>query len=187
MEKNTTKKNNRKRSLIRLSVSAMLIGISVVVGALCREYLTFGVFVRITFENLPIILCGGLFGPVYGLCAGLCTDLVSSVATAQDINPIITLGAASVGFVSGAVMAVASKKALLKKTKCIFSCVLAHLIGCILIKTVGLHVYYFSTTSIWYLMGIRAAVYVFIASAEAFLIKKILNNKYIREFSDYEL
>jgi ECF transporter S component (folate family) len=108
MEKNTTKKNNRKRSLIRLSVSAMLIGISVVVGALCREYLTFGVFVRITFENLPIILCGVLFGPVYGLCAGLCTDLVSSVATAQDINPIITLGAASVGFVSGAVMAVAS-------------------------------------------------------------------------------
>lgn len=187
MDKKVSKKrSNLKDGIIKLSVCAMLIGISIVVGSVCRYYLTFGVFVRVTFENLPIILSGILFGPVYGMCVGLCTDLISCVATAQEINPIITMGALSVGLVSGMLSKILNKFPH-KKIKTVISCVSAHIIGCLFIKTYGLHVYYFPTTSFWYLFGIRAAVYALIASVETLILLLILSDNYIKGFSDYEL
>ena len=180
------KRDKRKNPIIRLSVCAMLIGISIVIGSVCRAYLTFGVFVRITFENLPIILSGILFGPIYGFCVGLCTDLVSCIVTAQEINPIITAGAAAVGLVAG-VFSVFLSVFPKNRFKHIIPCAAAHVVGCLFIKTFGLHVYYFSTTSFWYLFLIRAAVYAFIATAESAIILLVLKNKFIKGFSNYEL
>lgn len=188
MERNGTNKRSAiKSGIIKISVCAMLIGISVAVGWFCRLYLTFGVFIRVTFENLPIILCGILFGPIYGLCVGLCTDLVSCVVSAQEINPIITLGAASVGLISGLTSKLLSKISVGKVLRVIAPCFLAHIIGCMFIKTLGLQVYYFSTTPYWYLFGIRSAVYVPIAIIEALILVLLLKNNFIKEFSDYEL
>ena len=180
------KRNILKSSITRLSVCAMLVGISIVIGSVCRTYLTFSVFVRITFENLPIILSGILFGPIYGFLVGLCSDLVSCVVTGQNINIIITAGAASVGLIAGmfSVFLSVFRKNVYKN---IIPCVAAHVVGCMFIKTFGLHVYYFSSTSFWYLFGIRAAVYTLIAAAESVIIILIMKNKFIKEFSDYEL
>lgn len=183
---NSKKRDKRKNPIVRLSVCAMLIGISIVIGAVCRLYLTFGTYVRITFENLPIILSGILFGPIYGFCVGMCTDLISCISTAQEINPIIMAGAASVGLIAGmfsSFLSVFPKN----KFKNIIPCVAAHVVGCLFIKTFGLHVYYFPTTSFWYLFGVRAAVYAVIAAAESALIVLILKNKFIKGFSNYEL
>lgn len=180
-------RETRKKRILKLSACAMLIGISVIVGTLCRMYLTFDVFVRITFENLPIILSGILFGPVYGMAVGLCSDLVSSIMSSQDINPIIALGSLSVGLVSGLVTDMCSMLSVNKTVKKVSACVSAHFIGCLLIKTFGLHVYYFSTTSFWYLFGIRLLVYTAICIAESMIILSVLKNKYIKGFSSYEL
>ncbi|MBE6649629.1 MAG: folate family ECF transporter S component [Ruminococcaceae bacterium] len=180
-------RETRKKRILKLSVCAMLIGISVVVGALCRTYLTFSVFVRITFENLPIILSGILFGPVYGLVVGASTDLISSVISSQDINPIITVGALSVGLVSGLVSEMGNMLRANKTLKKIIAVVSAHFVGCLIIKTFGLQVYYFPTTSFWYLFAIRAGVYAFICVAETFIILRLLKNKFIKGFSNYEL
>lgn len=182
-------REKRKKRIQKISICAMLIGISVVVGTLCRNYLTFGPFIRITFENLPIILTGLLFGPVYGLAVGACTDLVSSVLSAQDINPIITLGSLAVGLCSGLASEVGNMlgaKPILKK---ISGCIFAHLIGSLIVKTAGLYIYYYSGTEIsfWYLFGIRTLVYVGICAAECVLIILLLRNKYIKGVSNYEL
>ncbi len=186
MENNKFKnRNNLKKQIIKITVSAMLIGISVVIGAVCREYLTFGTFVRITFENLPIILSAILFGPIYGIIVGLCADLIPSIITAQDINPIITAGAMCVGMVSGLTSKLLSKTS--SEIKIIIPCVSAHILGCMFIKTLGLKLYYFPDNSFWYLFGIRFAVYAVISAAETFFLFFILKNNYIKGFSDYEL
>ena len=179
-------RETRRKRILKLSVCAMLIGISVVVGALCRTYLTFGVFVRITFENLPIILSGILFGPVSGAAVGICTDLISSVMSAQDINPIITVGAASVGLVSGcAIKFFGNKKRYILSST--LACVFSHVVGSLVIKTFGLKLYYFPNVSFWYLFAIRLGVYTLICASECAILVKLLKNKYIKGFSDYDL
>ncbi len=175
-----------RKHIIRIAVSAMLIGVSIIIGSICRKFLNFGGFIRVTFENLPIILSGILFGPFYGMCAGVCTDLISSVITGQDINPIITAGALSVGFVSG-VMSKILSDSVPSKVRIVISCVSAHLFGCVLLKTLGLHIYYYQSLPFAYLLGVRLALYAFIAAAESILLCLILKNKYIKGFSDYEL
>jgi ECF transporter S component (folate family) len=187
MESNKLNRNNFKKQIVKITVSAMLIGISVVIGAVCREYLTFGTFVRITFENLPIILSAILFGPAYGIVVGLCADLIPSVITGQDINPIITAGAMCVGMVAGLTSKILSKIKMNDKIKITISCVLAHILGCMIIKTLGLKLYYFPNNSFWYLFGIRFAVYTVISAAETFFLFFILKNNYIKGFSDHEL
>ncbi len=184
---NINKRDALKKQIVKLSVCAMLVGISVVIGSICRAYLTFGVFIRITFENLPIILSSILFGPIYGLVVGVCTDLISCVITAQTINPIITLGAMYVGLVAGTLTELLAKAKINKALKVIVPCVGAHILGCMLIKTFGLWFYYFRSTSFWYLLAIRVCVYTFISAAESFVLFLILKNKYIKDFSDYEL
>ena len=186
-KKQTRKNQIRKSQILKLSVCAMLVGISVAIGYFCRVYLTFGAFVRVTFENLPIILSGVLFGPLYGLVVGTCTDLISSLASAQPINPIITVGAACVGLVSGTVTVFLKKIKVKRFVKRILPCVLAHIVGCIVIKTVGLKLYYFPEASFWYLFGIRLLVYSIICVLECVIISALMKNKYIKDFSDYEL
>ena len=181
------KRDYRKNHIIKICVCAMLVGISVAIGALCRNFLDLMYGVRITFENLPVIISGILFGPVYGMVCGTCTDLVSSVITGQSINPIITVGALSVGLVSGLVTKLLKKTDISDNVKNVLACVSAHVVGCLFIKTFGLYLYYFSTSSFWYLFGTRFLVYLFICAAECIMISLILNNKYIKGLSSYEL
>ncbi len=181
------KREYRKSHIIKICVCAMLVGISVVIGMVCREFLNLTSTIRITFENLPVIISGILFGPVYGMVCGTCTDLLSSVITGQNINPIITVGALSVGLVSGFVFKLLKKTNIRDSVKNVLTCVSAHVVGCLFIKTFGLYLYYFSSNSFWYLFGVRFLVYLFICTVECIMISLILKNKYIKGLSDYEL
>ena len=87
-----------------LTTAAMLTAISVVIGVFCKNFLNFGNGqFRITFENLPVILSGILFGPAVGGVVGISSDLVSYLLSSQNYPPnlIVTLGAFSIGFISG--------------------------------------------------------------------------------------
>jgi len=127
----------------RLTLSAMLVAMSVVIGIFCKTYLNFGMgLFRVTFENLPILLAGITMGPVMGGTVGAVSDLVSYLLSAQVYPPnlIVTLGACSVGVVSG-VMA----RYVVRKTgtwQVIASGLAAHVVGSMIIKPIGLFAFY---------------------------------------------
>ena len=58
---------------------------------------------RFSFENTPIIFAGMIFGPIVEALVGTVADLVGCVMVAYEINPLVTLGAALIGLISGIV------------------------------------------------------------------------------------
>ncbi len=165
------KRNGLADSVRTLTVAAMLTAMSVVIGIFCKNLLDFGGgLVRITFENFPIILAGMLYGPSIGGVVGLCSDLISYLLSNQIYPPnlIVTLGAITVGVVSGAV-----SKWLVKKhgtAQVIAAAGAAHIIGSMIIKTVGLYQFFG-----WAVL-IRIPTYLVIASLEILLISLLLKN-----------
>lgn len=168
----------------------MLIGISMVIGAVCRFYLTLTPFVRITFENMPIILAGVMFGPLCGVAVGVASDLISSLLTGQNINLIITAGAGCVGLFAGSV-SYFTNRLMIKIPRNVvitLSCIAAHFMGCVVVKTVGLYWYYYiGTVPFLYLFAIRFGLYFAICVIEILFISLILKNNNIRKFAVYEL
>ncbi len=166
MQKN---KNNRSQHLIYFCCAAFLASLSIVLG----KYLAFnlGDSIRISFENLPIIFAGLFFGPAIGGAVGLTADLLGCILVGYTINPIITLGACSIGILSGIV----SKKHSVKLNRTvIFSVAFSHLFGSVLIKTFGLSLYYsmpFVITMLW-----RLLTYSMIATAESVILIFLTKN-----------
>ena len=120
--------------LVRLALFA---AISLVLGKYLQ--IPVGDSIRISFENLAIILAGYLYGPLCGILCGAVADLVGCVLVGYEINPIITAGAALVGLLSGLVAMVIRAKTTVRVS---VSVVCAHLFGSVLLKSLGFYVYY---------------------------------------------
>lgn len=175
-----SKKNNSFSKDIRvfgniraLCAAALLSAVCVVISYICKSF-TITASVRITFENLPLIFSGYILGPWVGLLTGIAADITSTAATygVGGINPILTVGAASVGFISGIV----SHYILPKKSvfQIFTSTFISHIIGNMIIKTAGLYIYYHTPPAeIW----IRIAVYTGIAVIEGVLMTVILKSQ----------
>lgn len=159
------------KSVKSLTLAAMLVAMSVVIGIFCKTLLNFGGgLVRITFENLPIILSGIVFGPIVGAAVGVASDLISYLLSPQTLPPnlIVTLGAAVVGAVSGLVSRVLIKKrGVLQIIVCTIS---AHAIGSMLIKSIGLFQFYG-----WGVL-IRIPTYIAIAALETLVLCLLFKN-----------
>ncbi len=127
----------------KITLGAMLVAMSVVIGIFCKSALNFadGMF-RVTFENLPIILSGVTLGPIFGGVVGLLSDLISYLLSGQayPINPIVTIGSAVVGIVSGIVARYLVRKRGVGQL--LISGVSAHLFGSVVIKSIGLFTFY---------------------------------------------
>ncbi len=153
------------KSVRALTLAAMLVAMSVVIGIFCKTLLNFaGGLVRITFENLPIILSGMLFGPIAGGAVGAASDLMSYLLSPQTYPPnlIVTLGAATVGILSGLISRFVVKK---RGNMQIIVCTLAsHVIGSMIIKSIGLFSFYG-----WGVL-IRIPVYIIISALEALVL-----------------
>ncbi|MBQ7386677.1 MAG: folate family ECF transporter S component [Clostridia bacterium] len=133
----------KKLSVRYITLSAMLVAMSVVIGIFCKSVLNFGGgLFRVTFENLPIILSGILFGPLAGATVGLLSDVLSYLLSGQSypLNVIVTLGATSVGLVSGLVSRFWVKKRGIKQI--ILAASAAHIVGSMIIKPIGLYTFY---------------------------------------------
>ncbi len=166
-------------NLMTLTVCAMMVAISVVLGWIGRTYFTFaGGSIRITFENLPIIFCGITFGPVIGFVVGILSDLVSCLVAPQPtILPLITLGAGAVGLFSGIVSKLFFKNKKYGFLSIFLSSLLGHAIGSVILKTIALHYYYSSPFLLT--LGTRALTYIAICGVEIFLLFVIFKNKEI--------
>ena len=166
----------KRNGIFTLTLSAMLIAMSVVIGIFCKTFLNFGGgLFRITFENLPIILSGIMFGPLIATVVGVATDLISYLLSPQIYPPnlIVTLGAAMIGFLSGAV-----SHFLIKKrgyAQIIISALAAHAIGSMIIKSIGLFSFY-GWAVIW-----RVPTYIVIAAVEITLMCLLYKNATFRK------
>ena len=145
------------------------------IGIILGKFLAFNVteFMRFSLENLTIIFAGIVFGPLLGAAVGTVQDLVGCVAVGYAINPLITLGCASLGAVSGVVYR--ALKNLPYTPRIAVATLSAHLVGSVLIKTAGLVIFYslpFGVTVAW-----RTLNYAIVGIAEAVIITVLLKNK----------
>ncbi len=169
------KNNSRRFDTLTVTVAAMLTAISIVIGIFCKNFLNFGGgLFRVTFENLPIILSGIMYGPIVGGMVGVATDLVSYLLSSQIYPPnlIVTLGCATVGIVSGVVSRYVVKTP--GKKQIILSGAFAHIIGSMIIKPIGLYTFY--GMYVW----VRVPLYMVIAPIEIVIICILYKNSNFR-------
>lgn len=154
-----------------LSSVALFAAISIVSGKFLA--ISIGDTIRISFENLTIILCGMMFGPIPGVLAGVCADVLGCILRGYTIIPILTLGAALIGFISGVFYNTLNK--LSDYLRVSVSCLFSHIIGSVIIKTIGLSLYYqmpFVETLL-----LRSVNYLIVFIAETFVLMIVIKNK----------
>ena len=165
-------------SVRTLTCAAMLTALSIVIGIFCKNFLNFGQgLFRITFENLPIILSGMLFGPVTGALVGIASDLISYLLSSQVYPPnlIVTAGAAAVGLVSGLVARLVRREG---NVRIVLSAACAHIVGSMIIKTVGLYQFY-GMLVLW-----RIPLYLVIASLEIPILCHLFRKGVFRKLTE---
>ncbi len=158
----------RRRSA-QLCFCALLAALSILLG----KYLAFnlGEAIRISFENLPILLAGLFLGPWSGVAVGAVADLVGCVLVGYSINPLITLGAAATGLMAG----VLGKARPLRFGRLLLAVGASHLTGSLLIKTAGLSLYY--SLPFWLTLGWRAITYLLVGAAECTVLWALSQSK----------
>ncbi len=169
------KNNSRRFDTVTVTVAAMLTAISIVIGIFCKNFLNFGGgLFRVTFENLPIILSGIMYGPIVGGMVGVATDVVSYLLSSQIYPPnlIVTAGCAAVGVVSGIISRYVIKAP--GKKQIILSGAFAHIIGSMIIKPIGLYTFY--GMYVW----VRIPLYMIIAPIEIVIICLLYKNSNFR-------
>lgn len=162
-EKITLKPQALKSNTQKIAFCALFIALSIVLGKYAS--ITAGAF-RISFENLPILMAAVMLGPIYGAVVGACADLVGCLLVGYSINPIITVGAAIIGATCGLVYKFlpVAKQWL----KLLFAVGAAHILGSMIVKSIGLMVYYGYPLN---LVLLRIPLYIFIGGLEfAFLL-----------------
>ena len=165
-----------RSALKRLTLGAMLAAMSVVIGMFCKSFLNFGGGLwRVTFENLPIILAGVFLGPITGGMVGIVSDLTSYLLSPQIYPPnlIVTLGAFTVGLVSGLMARFVVRERGTKQIA--LSAAVAHIIGSMIIKPIGLFQFYQ-----WAVL-VRIPLYLVIAPLEILLLCLLWKQKSFRK------
>lgn len=164
-------------SLRRLCFAAALAAMSLVLGKFLQIPHPFQEFIRISFENLPILLAGITLGPVHALLVGVVADLLGCLLYGYPINPIVTLGAAVVGLTAGVMSHYVVKKPLGARVAA--SVAVAHLLGSVLLKSAGLAAWYLAKYGLGYIqfLGWRVVNYVIVGVAEGVLLYLLLRNR----------
>ena len=182
MKQNMKQKKKLFPSVKGMTVAAMLIAMSVIIGIFCKNYLNFGAgLYRVTFENLPILMAGMMFGPIVGSLVGIASDLVSYLMSNQIYPPnlLVTAGAGLIGACAGIV-----SRYIVKKVGClqvIVSGASAHLLGSVIVKSIGLYQYY-GILVLW-----RIPLYVVIATVEILMLCLLYRRKnFLRVLNDIQ-
>lgn len=164
-----------KIKIKKLVLSALMTALCIIIGLVCKRFLTFGA-IRITFENIPVLLAGIWLGPVCGAAVGMAADLISAPLSGFGINPVITLGAASIGAVSGIVFKYVFKRKI-TFLSLMLSVLSAHTVGSMVVKSLGLYFMGYA----WQLLAARIPLYIAIGLAESYIIYILLKNKLFKE------
>lgn len=169
-------KQSRHSYIRGIAITGLLVALSVVIGWLCKTYLTFGA-IRVTFENIPVILSGIVYGPIVGAIVGILSDIISCLISPNPaLNPIIMFGAGIIGALSGIIPRYIIRNG--ERLKVWVTVFAVHIIGSMIIKSIGLHVFfkYGLEILVW-----RIPLYVGIAVCESIIIYAILKNQNIKK------
>ena len=170
-------KNKKAMPLYRLALCAFLVALSIVCGKFLK--IPVGDVLRFSFENLPILFAGLVFGPVEGVLVGVVADLLGCVLYGYAVNPLVTAGAVCIGLLAGLGGIVLRRLPLTWRV--MVTTAAAHLVGSVVVKTLGLAQYY--TMPLLPLMGWRLLNYVIVGIAEAFVLCLLLRNKGIQRLT----
>ena len=166
-------KKSRNLAIRMTAVQGMLIAVSII----CGKYLAIrgGDVLRFSFENLPIIFAGITFGPIAAALVAIIADLLGCVLVGYTVNLVVTLGAAALGIVSGVLWSLVKKWNVPTILKVMITVMGAHLIGSVIIKTVGLAAFY--AMPLWMLMLWRLLNYAIVGALEGILLCVLVRNK----------
>ncbi len=154
-------------------LAALFAAMTIVFDKFCA--LNFGDSIRIGLGSLPIQMAGIMLGPVVGAAVGGVSDIIGCLLKGYSINPVITLGAVSVGFLSGVMyhkVLAGMDKSLLPRIA--LSTVTAHAVGSMLIKSVGMFVYFHTPMQT---LVLRVPIYIVTAAVETAIIYFLMRNK----------
>lgn len=166
------------KNLRVLVMAAFFAALSIALGKFLA--ISIGDTIRISFENLPLILASIGLGPVWGLMCAICADLLGCVLRGYAIIPLITAAQALMGLLPGLMTKLVFRS--VKPSKTVTAVCISHVIASMIVKTIALHITY--TTPYSALFMTRIPTYIFIAAVESYLCVLLLKSKVIRkEFS----
>ena len=171
----------KNSSVVRPAVSGKInVRMIVLIGLLAAMSIVFGKLlainignsIRISFENLPILMAGIFLGAPAGFLTGVLADVIGCLIVGYSINPIITLAAGCVGLFAGVVYRLLVNRKL--PVRVYGSVMTAHVIGSMILKSIGLMVFYHTP-----LLGVapRVPLYLCIGSVEGAIILLLLKNQ----------
>ena len=162
-------KNESRISVRTLTAMALLIAMSIVFSRVLS--ISTG-FVRFNLGSLPVLLAGILFGPWAGFVVGMVADIIGGVLAGYAINPLITLGAASIGLVGGLGWQKLSHLRTGNRLWC--SVLAAHFVGSMVIDSLALHIFYGYQ---WPVLAARIPNAIVLSAVNTVLVRILLENK----------
>lgn len=173
-------KKSRNNVTKKLVFSALAVAMSIVIGIVCKAYFTITPILRITFDTMPILLLGVMFGPVYSVMAAIGADVISALIAGYAPTPIITVGAAAIGLIAGLLPRIIIKRKSFVAVASVS--LIAQTAGSLFIKTYGLADLY--NLPFWETLLFRLPVMLVIAVVEGYLVYMLLKNKQLSRFAD---
>ena len=158
-----------KNSTRTLTVLALLIAMSIVFSRVLS--ISTG-FVRFNLGSLPVLLAGIVFGPGAGFAVGALADMIGGILAGYAINPLITLGAASIGLVGGWLWQ--TLHTLRLGQRLLLSVVAAHVVGSIVINSLALRIFYGYA---WSVLAARIPNALVLTAVNTVLLRLLMENK----------
>jgi ECF transporter S component (folate family) len=159
--------NHSRNSVRKLTMLALLTAMSIVFARVLS--ISTG-FVRFNLGSLPTLLAAVLFGPVEGFA-----DMIGGTLSGYAINPLITLGAGSIGLTAGLLWRALPNLRLGLRTQ--ISVFAGHAVGSIVINSLALHLFY---NYPWSVLVTRIPNALVLAAVNTVLVRLLLENKTIR-------
>ena len=164
---------NSKTSVRTLVMLALLTAMSIVFA---RVFTISTGLVRFNLGALPTHLAAVWFGPAGGFAVGALADMIGGTLSGYSINPLITLGAGSVGLVSGLLFRQLSQLRLGLRLQ--LSITAGHVVGSVIINSIALHLFYGYA---WPVLAARIPNALILSAVNTVLVRLLLQNKSLRE------
>lgn len=161
--------NHSKLSVRTLTMLALLTAMSIIFA---RVLTVSTGFLRFNLGALPTHLAAVWFGPAGGFAVGAVADLIGGTLSGYSINPLITLGAGSVGLVSGLLFQKLSSLRLGLRLQ--ISILAGHLVGSVVINSLALRIFYGYQ---WPVLAARIPNAIVLSAVNTVLVRILLENK----------
>lgn len=166
--------NNFNKPLRFSVAAAILAALSIVLGKFAA--IPVGDSIRISFENLPLILCSVVLGPFWGMGAAIVADLLGCVLRGYSIIPLITVAQAAMGLLPGVFTRLVFRRTTAPTAA--IAAAITHVVCSMGLKTYALSATY--GTPFFTLLPWRVITYLGVGALEAYLCAMLIRVGAIR-------